>query len=84
MFCPFQLSEDSIETQFATNHIGRYIIRPDLEEISSALPNSCGTMFCRAFSADKPSPGQNEAHGKSDRDRGSDCELVLNSSCSHL
>jgi len=22
MFCPYQLSEDGIETQFATNHIG--------------------------------------------------------------
>lgn len=26
MYCPFQLSEDGIEMQFATNHIGSFII----------------------------------------------------------
>lgn len=24
MFCPYQISEDGIEMQFATNHIGEY------------------------------------------------------------
>uniref|UniRef100_A0A7C9FQ58 Protochlorophyllide reductase n=2 Tax=Opuntia streptacantha TaxID=393608 RepID=A0A7C9FQ58_OPUST len=26
MFCPYQLSEDGIETQFATNHIGHFLL----------------------------------------------------------
>ncbi|PKI62098.1 hypothetical protein CRG98_017471 [Punica granatum] len=26
MFCPFQLSKDGIETQFATNHIGHFLL----------------------------------------------------------
>ncbi|XP_078445285.1 NAD(P)-binding Rossmann-fold superfamily protein isoform X2 [Wolffia australiana] len=26
MFCPFRLSEDGIETQFATNHIGHFLL----------------------------------------------------------
>ncbi|CAO2820540.1 unnamed protein product [Amaranthus hypochondriacus] len=26
MFCPFQLSEDGIELQFATNHLGQFLV----------------------------------------------------------
>ncbi|GAY45137.1 hypothetical protein CUMW_087190 [Citrus unshiu] len=26
MFCPYQISEDGIEMQFATNHIGHFLL----------------------------------------------------------
>lgn len=30
MFCPFQLTEDGIESQFATNHIGKFSFNASL------------------------------------------------------
>lgn len=55
MFCPFQLSEDGIEMQFATNHLGnnKFDQSYDLSVyISYGLLSLCVT-FLRSFPADK-------------------------------
>jgi hypothetical protein len=54
MFCPFQLSEDGVEMQFATNHLGM----PALSTCVTLLKSLPGTDSCliRAFSAYQPPP----------------------------
>ncbi|XP_022983540.1 short-chain dehydrogenase TIC 32, chloroplastic-like [Cucurbita maxima] len=42
MFCPFQLSEDGIEMQFATNHLGHFLLTNALLEKMKNTANSTG------------------------------------------
>lgn len=42
MFCPFQLSEDGIEMQFATNHIGHFLLTNLLLENMKKTARSTG------------------------------------------
>lgn len=41
MFCPFQLSEDGIEMQFATNHLGRICNIEYLQDETETVKNGC-------------------------------------------
>ncbi|KAJ3686716.1 hypothetical protein LUZ61_015880 [Rhynchospora tenuis] len=42
MFCPFQLSKDGIEQQFATNHLGHFLLTNLLLEKMKSTANSTG------------------------------------------
>ncbi|CAA7398133.1 unnamed protein product [Spirodela intermedia] len=42
MFCPFQLSEDGFETQFATNHLGHFLLTNLLLEKMKATAKETG------------------------------------------
>ncbi|XP_022971268.1 short-chain dehydrogenase TIC 32, chloroplastic-like [Cucurbita maxima] len=42
MFCPFQLSEDGIELQFATNHLGHFLLTNLLLEKMKSTAKSTG------------------------------------------
>ncbi|KAM3276431.1 hypothetical protein ACQJBY_044681 [Aegilops geniculata] len=42
MFCPFQLSEDGVEMQFATNHLGHFLLTNLLLDNMKATAESTG------------------------------------------
>jgi len=42
MFCPFQLSEDEVEMQFATNHLGHFLLTNLLIDNMKATAKSTG------------------------------------------
>lgn len=88
MFCPYQLSQDGIEIQFATNYLGIYIfklitsINIFFKRLSLILSLSLAVV--RSLLLDKPPPWQDERDGKVDRRRGQDRKFVIGSSHPHL
>ncbi|RVW98714.1 Short-chain dehydrogenase TIC 32, chloroplastic [Vitis vinifera] len=64
MFCPFQLSQDGIESQFATNHIGHFLLTNLLLDKMKSTARTTACFSTSSFSeisySDKRAYGQSK------------------------